>query len=72
MKPIRIAIAALAPLLMIGALSSVPAQAQWVPRLVGGDGSIRDILWTGKVFVAVDPGEGHVRSKGLADTAEAA
>ncbi len=28
--------------------------------------------WTGKVFVAVDPGEGHVRSKGLAETAEAA
>lgn len=28
--------------------------------------------WTGKVFVAVDPGEGHVRSKGMADTAEAA
>jgi len=28
--------------------------------------------WTGKVFVAVDPGEGHVRSKGMAETAEAA
>ncbi len=28
--------------------------------------------WTGKVFVAVDPGEGHVRSKGMAEAAEAA
>ena len=28
--------------------------------------------WTGKVFVAIDPGEGSLRSKGMADTAEAA
>ena len=26
--------------------------------------------WTGKVFIAVDPGEGAVRSKGIAQTAE--
>lgn len=51
MKPIRIAIAALT---LLGAFSSLLAQTKWVPRIVGGDGSIRDILWTGKVFVAVD------------------
>ena len=28
--------------------------------------------WTGKVFVAVDPGEGSVRSKGIAADASAA
>ena len=28
--------------------------------------------WTGKVFVAVDPGEGHVRSKGVASGADQA
>lgn len=28
--------------------------------------------WTGKVFVAIDPGEGSVRSKGIAPADEAA
>ncbi len=28
--------------------------------------------WIGKVFVALDPGEGKIRSLGLADTAQAA
>ena len=28
--------------------------------------------WTGKVYVVIDPGEGSVRSKGMAETAEAA
>lgn len=28
--------------------------------------------WTGKVFVAIDPGEGTVRSKGMAETSQAA
>ena len=28
--------------------------------------------WTGKVFIAVDPGEGSVRSKGIATDAQAA
>ncbi|MDX2277369.1 MAG: single-stranded DNA-binding protein [Hyphomonadaceae bacterium] len=28
--------------------------------------------WTGKVFVAIDPGEGSVRSKGMAPTTETA
>ncbi|MGE0045347.1 MAG: single-stranded DNA-binding protein [Hyphomonadaceae bacterium] len=28
--------------------------------------------WTGKVFVAIDPGEGTVRSKGMAPDAETA
>ena len=28
--------------------------------------------WTGKVFVAIDPGEGSVRSQGLAEGAKAA
>jgi single-strand DNA-binding protein len=27
--------------------------------------------WTGKVFIAIDPGEGSVRSKGMAQTSEA-
>jgi single-stranded DNA-binding protein len=26
--------------------------------------------WTGKVFIAIDPGEGSVRSKGMADAQE--
>lgn len=28
--------------------------------------------WTGKVYIAIDPGEGTVRSKGMAETAQAA
>jgi len=26
--------------------------------------------WTGKVFIAIDPGEGSVRSKGIAESAD--
>jgi len=32
----------------------------------------KDGKWTGKVFIAVDPGQGQVRSKGMAETADAA
>lgn len=28
--------------------------------------------WTGKIYVAIDPGQGQVRSKGMAETPEAA
>jgi hypothetical protein len=56
--------AASAKAMRAGVIAEITGHDRWKDKASG--------KWTGKVFVAVDPGEGHVRSKGIAETAEAA
>jgi single-stranded DNA-binding protein len=58
--------AALARAMQAGVIAEVTGQLRH-DRWKDKDGK-----WTGKVFIAVDPGQGQVRSKGMAETADAA